>query len=170
MTTGTLTTTRPTDVADLEAPPARRRRRWVFVLAVFATCAGALGYLVGNEVQSNTQFDQAHASLDLTRHHLEVVRADLTSVRRKLHAVDRQVNQTSTSLSSDTAQLQQAQAALALAQTNVTHQGSDITALQSCLGGVEQALNALSVGDAQTAVNALNTVSSSCQSAVAANG
>ena len=132
--------------------------------------AAALGYLVGNQIQSNTQFDSTHGSLNLTRHSIGVVRADLTSVRRDLRALDHQVHQTRTALASDTAQLQQIQTALAQAQANVSKQGSNITALHSCLGGVEQALNALSVSDEQTAVSALTAVSSSCQSALTSNG
>ena len=171
MTTGVLEDTRPAENADAERPsePAGHRRTWLIGLVVFAVFAVGLGYLVGNQIQSNTQFDRTHGSLTLTRHDIGVVQAELTSVRRNLRAVDHQVRQSAESLSSDTAQLHQIQTALTQAQANVSNRGSDITALKSCLGGVEQALNALSVDDEQTAVDALTAVSSSCQTALTSN-
>jgi chromosome segregation ATPase len=172
VTTGVLEATRPTDDADAQrfSEPTWRRRTWFIWFVAFAVFATGLGYLVGNQIQSNTQFDRTHGSLTLTRHDIGVVRADLTSVRRDLRAVDHQAHQSATALSSDTAQLHQVQTALTQAEANVSNQGSDISALQSCLSGVEQALNALSVGDEQTAVDALTAVSSSCKSALTSNG
>jgi septal ring factor EnvC (AmiA/AmiB activator) len=134
------------------------------------TFALGMGFFARNEIQTNTQFDNAHRSLNLTRRQIKMVRADLASVRQDLFLVDGQVHQTATALATDTTQLHEVQAALTNAQANVSTQGSDITALQSCLGGVEQALNALSVGDQGSALAALGTVSTSCQSAVAADG
>jgi hypothetical protein len=129
-----------------------------------------MGYLVGNEVQANTQFEQAHRSVDLTRHRTDVVLGDLASVRRDLQVVSGRVDRTTAALASDTTQLRGVQATLARTQANVSRQGMAIDDLESCLGGVEQALNALSVGDQGRAIAALNVVSKSCQSAVAANG
>ena len=172
MTTGVLEATRLADDEETHgsSEPTGQRRSWLVGFVAFAVFAAGLGYLVGNQVQSNTQFDRTHGSLTFTQHDSGVVQAALTSVRRNLRAVDHQVNQSAASLSSDTAQLHQVQTALTQAQANVSNQGSDITALKSCLGGVEQALNALSVDDEQTAVDALTAVSSSCQSALTSNG
>jgi septal ring factor EnvC (AmiA/AmiB activator) len=172
VTTGVLEATRRTDDegAESSSEPKGHRRTWLIGLIGFAVFAAALGYLVGNQIQSNTQFDRTHGSLNLTRHDIAVVQADLTSVRHDLRALDHQVHQTTTALATDAAQLHQVQTALTQAQANVSNQGLDVTALKSCLGGVEQALNALSVGDEQTAVDALTAVSSSCQSALTSNG
>ena len=52
----------------------------------------------------------------------------------------------STALSQDSSQLLGAQTALAAAQAHVTQQKSLITSLQTCLVGVERALNELAVG------------------------
>jgi len=80
------------------------------------------------------------------------------------------VEQTTTALTNDTAQLREVETALANAQSNLSSQQSTITALHACLGGVEQSLNALSVGDQNSADNALVAVSGDCQSAVTADG
>jgi hypothetical protein len=167
-----LEATRPRNAAKEESSPepTRHRRPWLTALVAFVVFAAGLGYLVGNQIQSNTQFDRTHGSLSLTRHDNGIVQADLTSVRQNLRAVTQQVHQTGIALATDTAQLHQVQTALTQAEANVSNQGSDISALRSCLGGVEQALNALAVGDEQTAVNALTAVSSSCLSAFTSNG
>jgi hypothetical protein len=157
------------EIAGAGRPP-RKLRMWLLGLALFALFAGVLGYLVGNEVQVNTQFDQAHATLDLTRHHFTLAVNDLVAVRRDLHGADAQVDADSTALAKDTAQLKVVQAQLVQAQATVTQQGSDISDLQTCLGGVQQALNALSVGDQVQGVDQLDAVSTPCQNAAASSG
>jgi hypothetical protein len=149
-------------------PPARRP--WRVALASFALFAAALGYLVGNQVQVNTQFDQAHASLHLARHQTTVVVSDLAAVRRDLHILDGQVQTDTASLTSNTAQLKNMQTALLQAQSTVSAQGSTINGLQTCLGGVEQSLNALSIGDQAKGLAALSAVSGTCQSVASASG
>ena len=153
-----------------EAPRPRRRRKWAVAVVAFAVFAGALAFVVGNEVQANTEFDQTHHSLDVTRSHLDATVADLATVRRELDVVKDQVGAASTALAQDTAQLQGVQKALAGAQANVTHQTSTISDLNICLGGVEQALNALAVADQAHAIDALNAVATSCANAVASDG
>ena len=72
-------------------------------------------------------------------------------------------------LAQDAAQVKAVQAALAQAQASVLQQGTTIAGLRGCLGGVEQALNALSVGDLDQAVSQLSAVATPCQQ-VAADG
>jgi hypothetical protein len=167
MTTSVLSHERPFDhVAD----PRPSRRTWMVALTSFALFAAALGYLVGNQVQVNTQFDQAHAALHLTRHQTTVVGSDLAAVSRDLSLLDAQVQTDTASLASDSTQLMSMQAALLQAQSTVSQQGSTITDLQSCLGGVEQSLNALSVGDQNKGLQALGAVASVCQNVASASG
>jgi hypothetical protein len=139
-------------------------------VVAFATFATGLGYLVGNEIQANTQFDHAHRVLDLTRHRIELVLGVLAVVRRDLRVINGQVDQAATALAHDTAQLHQVEAALAGAQEDVSTQGSTIVALRSCLAGVEQGLNALSVSDQGTALDALDAASTSCHRVLAPDG
>jgi capsule polysaccharide export protein KpsE/RkpR len=148
----------------------RRRSRWILAALAVAVLAATLGYVADNEVQSNTQFDQAHAALDATTHHIDIVLANLTTVRHELGVVNAQVSAAGTALAQDAAQLEGAQRALANARANVAQQGAMIGNLQTCLGGVEQASNALAVGDQNRAIEALDAVSTSCASAVASGG
>ena len=147
-----------------------RRFRWFVGLAVFAVFAAGLGYVTGNEVQANTQFDQTHHSLDTTRHHIAIVLGDLAVVRHGLRIIDGQITAGSVALAQDTSELKAVQTALVNAQANVSHQTVTIGNLQTCLGGVEQALNALAVADQNQAISALNSVTTSCASVVASGG
>ncbi len=81
-----------------------------------------------------------------------------------------QVGNDTTALDQDASQLLGAQTSLAAAQAHVTQQASLIGSLQACLGGVEQALNALSVGRQSRAITTLNSVSSKCTAAEASSG
>ena len=138
--------------------------------AAFAVFAAGLGYLTGNETQANIQYAQAHRLLNLEHQRIDNALAQLATVRGDLNAVNGQVSQSTTALADDALELLAAQNALTQAQAHVATQGSSITALQSCLAGVEQALNALSVGDQGSALAALEVSTASCQTAVASSG
>ncbi len=157
---------------DAAAAPRPRARWWTWaaVAGLFALGAAGVGYLVTNEVHVNSQFDQAHASLDRTSARFGAVLGDLAAVRRTLGTTDGQVGADATSLSRDTAQLEGVETALALARANVSQQGSAITDLQTCLGGVEQSLNALAVGDLNTAIAQLSAVAAPCRDVLGTGG
>lgn len=162
----------PGDLADGERPD-RRRRRWVRVAALCAgvvACAVTLGLVTNNEITANTRFDQAHRALDVTRGQLGLVHSDLGTVSADLRAVDRQVGMDTTTLSQDVSQLQGVEAALAAARASVSNQTKAMNDLRICLGGVEQGLNALAVGDRVHAADALTAVSASCTAAYVASG
>jgi chromosome segregation ATPase len=154
----------------LGARRPRHRKRWIIGGLVFALLAGALGYVTGNERQANTEFDQTHSTLNMTTHRTDTALAELRTVRHELDVVNGQVSTDSTALSQDTAQLQGVQKALSGAEAAVVHQTSTIGDLQACLGGIEQALNALAVRDQTHAIAALDAVSTSCANAVASDG
>jgi hypothetical protein len=164
---------RHSDVVD--APDVRRmrhgstRQRIAGLVACIAFAAG-LGYVTGNEVQANSQVDQAHTSLAATRGHIRTVLADMAHIRHDLDLANGQVAAATTALARDQSELKGVQTALANGQADVLHQSLAIDKLQACLGGVEQASNALAVDDQNGAIAALNAVSSSCTGAVASNG
>jgi hypothetical protein len=154
----------------LTTPTATRRARVPgLVLLALIVLVGGLGYLVGNERQANTQTDRAHATWHTTRHHIAIAVGDLTVIRRELRADNRTIRVVGPALAQDATQVKAIQAALAQVQASVVRQGTTIAGLQACLGGVEQALNALSVGDLDQAVSHLSAVATPCQQ-VAAGG
>jgi hypothetical protein len=160
-------------LAPAPAPVAPRRRRWVrwtagaLALSMFGA---ALGYVVRDEVAANGRFALAQHELTVTDHELGAMVAELATLQQQLAAVNDQVSQTNGDVSSDTSQLESVRAAIVAAQGHLVQQGRSIVSLQSCLDGVEQALNALSVGDDGSAIAALNGGAASCQSAVASDG
>ena len=147
-----------------------RRGRWVFAIASCCVLAAVVGYLVADQREQRDQFDHAQASLTVTRQHITAVATQLATLQHDLVVLSRQVGNDSTAYDQAASQLRAAQTALDAAQSHVTQQASTITSLQTCLGGVEQGLNALSVGSRQRAFALLESVSSSCTTAAAASG
>jgi hypothetical protein len=152
--------------------PARRahKRRWLVLPLAFLAVAGLIACVIGNEVQANNRFDAVHKSVVDTQFGVKLVTAALVGVRQQLAVVDNRVGSDSTALAQDAAELKSAQTALTNAQTHVSQQTATIGALQTCLGGVEQALTALAVQDQKHAISALTSVSSSCQEATGTGG
>ncbi len=150
-------------------PGGRGRRRWVLGILAFVVLAAAVGIATGNEVQANTRFDRAHRTLDGVRSRTVAVDRDLVTARADLTTLDGQVTQDSAVLATDTSRLDTALVALTESREDDANQTTAITNLQTCLGGVEKALNALSVGDQPSAVAALEAVATPCSSAVTAS-
>jgi chromosome segregation ATPase len=127
-------------------------------------------FIAGNEHQATTQFDQADHALVQTKSRIATAQTQLAEVRADLRFLKLRIGASEKALSADTTLLQGVRAALAQAQQDVAEKSAYITSLKTCQGGVQQALNALSVGDQSHAVAALNAVSAACQSAEAASG
>jgi len=155
-----------------EAVPvySSRIRGWLAGVVASALLVVALGYLTSDEIRADNGFDRAHASLDVTRHHDAQVRSELSAVRSSLREVDGEVDQDQAVLTRDTTELTGVQSSLSIAGATISRQKEDIGDLQSCLSGVEQALNALAVHDQPHAIDALDAVTATCSAAVDAGG
>jgi len=134
-------------------------------IVLFALFAGALAYLVHDEMLANDQVAQTRASLDAVHAQSSAASQQLAVARRDLSLVTTQVGSDSTALTQDVSQLKAARSALLAAQSQVSEQTAQIGSLHTCLRGVEQALNALAVKRQGRAIDALNSVSASCQAA-----
>jgi hypothetical protein len=99
-----------------------------------------------------------------------VVARELAAARLDLHRVTQQVGTDSTALTQDTSQLEGARTALSAAQAHVFEQATLFNSLHGCLAGVEQALNALALGNQSKAADALKWVAAPCSTAVNASG
>ncbi len=151
-----------------EALP-KRRPRVVLAVALLVVVAVVVFFLE-NERQANTQFEQAHDALVQTKGRIAATEVRLAAVRGDLEFLKVQISSSETALSSDSALLQSVRTALLQAQNSASDKSSYIANLKTCQGGVQQALNALSVGDENHAVSALDGVSTACQSATASGG
>jgi hypothetical protein len=130
----------------------------------------ALGYLLFDATQANHQFDGARLTLGVTRATTGVVSQNLADAQADLRLVTQQMGDDITTLAQDTSELEGTRSALSAAQVHVIAQAALLNSLHACLGGVEQALNALAVGSQARAVDALHSVSASCAAAVHASG
>jgi hypothetical protein len=149
--------------------PARRSLRIAGCTAVVLSVA-ALGFLVSDVVESNATYDRAHSALGATDHQAKSVSGQLAQLRSALALLSARVANDTATAEQDTNQLKAAQAELAALQKHVTQQTALIGSLHTCLGGVERALNALSVDRPDQVVLALQAVRPSCTSAAGANG
>jgi hypothetical protein len=153
-----------------EAPVTPRHQRWIAMALAFLAVGVVLGIMMGNdEVQAGRQFDRADQSLRSTDGRLAVAKVQLVAIRHDLAFVGVQIGASNAALSSDATLLQAIHGALVEAQEDVSTKSAYITNLKACQSGIEQSLNALSVGDRSDALNALNAVTVPCQS-VASNG
>ena len=148
-----------------EAPTPDVADTTVLVIVAGALFASTLGYLIGDQVSEHEHFDRTRTSLGITRHRTAGVVQDLALLRHDVAVLLAQVQNATTSLNQDTAEVKAAQSALAVVQGDVSQQSSRIGSLHACLGGVQQALNALAIDDQATAVSELNAVASSCSAA-----
>jgi hypothetical protein len=150
--------------------PPSRRRRWAVLVASIVLLGLGLGSLLFDAAQANHRYDHARHVLAVTRGTTGVVAHDLAVARSDLHLVTQQVGNDTNALAQDTSQLEGARSALSSAQAHVFEQASLLSSLHQCLGGVEQALNALAVGNQSKAADALKWVAAPCSTAVNASG
>jgi chromosome segregation ATPase len=125
---------------------------------------------VADQVRAQRRYDTARTALGTTRQRTATVSAQLHELQRDLDVLKTQVGNDTTALNQDTSQLLGAQTSLSAAQAHVSQQASLITSLQTCLAGVEKALNQLATGRQSGAIAALQGVSSSCAQAEASSG
>jgi hypothetical protein len=150
-------------------PEAKHRPvRWmpliVAVLAV-ALVASILGFLIHDQIAEHHRYARLHAVLGSTRNRSDREADDLAELRHDVAVLAVNLKTDSATWQQDEAQLKAAAAALAVSRADVSQQGSRITALHACLGGVQRALNALAVNNQSGAFADLNSVGSSCAAA-----
>lgn len=146
----------------------RWRRLGAIVLA--AGSAAAVAFLITSGIQARQQTRRSDTTLATVRaeervtlHQLSVTDARLAAVRGESDAARRTLGVLTAELSGERAQL-------ARQQSNLYVQGVSISALDTCLGGVEAALNEVGLNDQAGAVTSLNGVSASCRTAGASVG
>jgi hypothetical protein len=127
-----------------------------------------LALLIGGVVVAVT----ANHGLRATNHQLTAVRVRLEQTigraqvaEHHLKAVAAESTAAGTTLSTETAQLTAAQAQLASTEADVFTNGVSIGQLDTCLAGVERALNQISLNDQQGAEASLDGVATACRAA-----
>ena len=157
-------------------PAVRRQRpvRWVVGIVV----AAALVTGTVSDLQVRSQLRQTRSSLRsaqdrlaATQSRLAMTLATLRSVETGLgtatdqrDALQVELRITAWELSGAETNLASTQTSLANANTGLSLKAAAIATLNTCLGGVETALNQISVGDQGGAVSSISAVAGSCQS------
>ena len=113
--------------------------------------------------QSHSRFERAQRSIGVIRAELHRATADLAQLRSERASVTTQADATGASLTEVSDQLSTVQSELTKDESSLFVQGVSIAALNNCLGGVQDALNLIALGNSNGAVTALNEVSSSCK-------
>jgi hypothetical protein len=147
---------------DAAALHRRTRRR----LAVTYAVGGVM--LVAAVVAAfavHAQLGRTDGSLASTSAGLHRTIAQVATARKDLAAVSNQSTVAASVLSAESAQLAADQQQLAAAEATIHAKGVSISDLDTCLSGVEKALNQISLGDRGGAAATLGGVSASCQRA-----
>ncbi len=94
---------------------------------------------------------------------VQASQAQIGTTVSELHALEASIAQDQTSLAASNSKI-------ASIETGLVLGGFDISALNTCLGGVTQALDQVAVGQTQGALSSLGSVSTSCNAAHPAPG
>ena len=140
--------------------PARRRTGWAYAVVLTVL---ALSVVVG--LSSRAQLHRTDTELATARSTLHRTVDRARAAEARLAAVQAQATSAAHLLSTETAQLASVQAQLASTEANVFANGVSINDLDTCLSGVEQALNQISLNDQGDAATTLNGVAAACRAA-----
>ena len=151
----------------LGVPAARRvpriRLRQLVVPVLVLAVVGVLG---GVAVTLRHQTQATDARLAGVRAQLHQTARELAQAQATLQATEAQAGAVQVSVTAATAQLQAVQGQLSQAELSQFIGGVTISALQTCLGGVQLALNELGLGNEAAAVAQLQPVAASCRVAL----
>jgi len=131
---------------------------------------GALSLGVVSDVHVRSQLRLARSALGAARSHLartltrlDAAQSTLADTTSQRNALQGELTSTSAELAAVQSTLSSTQAGLSNAEKSLAFQGVDISVLNTCLTGVERALNQIAVGDNGGAVTSISAVSTSCQ-------
>ena len=129
--------------------------------------AGLISTLAVTDAHTRTALRRSNATLAEVRTHTHQVLVRLATTRLEL-AVDRTTQSAAqAALAEVDVQLTSTDSQLSATNSQLTQETAYVDELNSCLSGVEQALNAISVGDTPHAVAALDAVHTVCRQAQA---
>jgi len=139
-------------------------RRWrpaiAALLAVTVLAAGSL--LVLSDVRARAEIRTTEVSMTSAAGRLSAIEGNLARVEERLTGARARRAAAVRSFDRAQATLSATQASLARAQAGVRSEGVDLGVLDTCVGGVEEALNQIAVGQTSGGLASLRAASSSC--------
>lgn len=154
----------PVDNGNDGAAATGARRRWGFLVACVVGVA-LLSACVVVGVEAHARQHRTDVALLAVRARLSQTNTLLIQARAQLAVDTTQSDQAGHTLSTESAQLTADQAQLAHAQAGIYAQGVSISDLDTCLSGVEESLNQLSLGNESGAATTLSGVAATCKDA-----
>jgi hypothetical protein len=140
------------------------RRRWGFLIVCLVGVV-LLSASIAVGVEAHAQQHRTDAAITATRARLSQSDTLLIEARAQLAVDTAQSDQAGHTLATESAQLATDQAQLANAQAGIYAQGVSISDLDTCLSGVEESLNQLSLGNESGAATTLSGVAATCKDA-----
>jgi glycosyl hydrolase family 43 len=145
-------------VADLRP----HRRRHLVVLAVGVLCAAVLASTIWIDVDAHTRTRNEEATLVAANVHLAELRHQSAATLQTKGATTTKLNELKAFITVTLGQLSTTNTALDSAQVSAYLQGIDINALETCLGGIQNALSAIRGNNNDLAAQDISAVSGAC--------
>jgi uncharacterized protein YlxW (UPF0749 family) len=137
----------------------------ITVAVVVATCA-----LFVTDLRARAEMRRTTHELASTRNRQEQEQAHLVGTQAQMRTASSEVRILEGSISRSQTSLTTSNATISSLEKGLILDGFDISALNSCLGGVTQALDQVAVGQTKGALSSLGAVSMSCNAARPAAG
>ena len=147
---------------DTDAGPDSRHRWWWAAITI--GLVAVIG-LTGWGLRARAEHATAARALAAERAEVRRTLVAISTTESHLATVSAQRARATATLDLETGLLGTAESDLARDASTLSSQGVDISELSACLNGVQQAMNAVSVGDDADAVTALEAAAPSCAAA-----
>jgi hypothetical protein len=146
---------------DAAAPGRPRSWWWTGAVVGLAVLAGLALWGVRLRAEDATASGRLVAERAAVRHTL----ADIRTTEAHLAAVTARRDKVTGTLALESTLLRATESQLSDEQSTIASQGTDISELSSCLDGVQEALNAISLGDDAGGIASLEAVVPACRAA-----
>ncbi len=143
-------------------PIPRSRRRRLLVVFVVTACAALLGAAVWTDVDARTRTRQEDSSLAAAESTLASLRHDVAVTRYAKAVTTSKRDALVSQITSTLAQLASVEGTLSAANMHAFLQGANIHTLETCLGGVQNALGQIAAKNSAQAAKDVTAVSGPC--------
>lgn len=150
--------------------PAMPRRKGFVVTALVVVLLGATLALVLTDLHGRAQVQQTDSNLAAADHQLSAARRQLQVTRAETDAVGTAVRAVAANVLQAQSSVDRTAASISSTDMGLASAGVNISQLNTCLGGVTNALDQIAVGLFPGALSSLSSVSASCNAARPASG
>jgi hypothetical protein len=143
----------------------KRLKKNVTALGLTLAVLGSASALLVTDLRARTEGRRATSALTSAGTHLSQARTRLVGAQAQMRTTAAEVQALDGSIAQSQTSLAASVAAISSAERGLFYGGFDISALNTCLSGVTQALDQIAVGQTAGALSSLGAASTSCNSA-----